>query len=181
MPKLYLQRHTKPDVEPQICYGITNLPLDREYKHTHLPQVLARLESIKIDRIYSSPLKRCFILASDIKREKEVANITVDNRLKELNFGEWEMTHWNNIYTTEEGKAWFDDFLHTPTLGGESFDAMVDRVREFIDSIKGVDENVLVVTHSGVIRAAMVIFEISSPEEVFGVEINYGELIEINL
>ncbi len=99
----------------------------------------------------------------------------------ELNFGEWEMVHWNDIYLSAEGKAWFDDFLHTPTLGGESFDDMVERVRVFLDSIKDVDEDILIVTHSGVIRAAMVITGVCSAEDVFGVEINYGDLIEIVL
>ncbi|MFI3288688.1 MAG: histidine phosphatase family protein [Rikenellaceae bacterium] len=181
MGRVYLQRHTKPQIEPQICYGVSNISLHTDYREHHLPEVLRRIEHIKIDRIYSSPLKRCFTLACDIKREKAVSNITIDNRLMELNFGEWEMVHWNDIYVSAEGKAWFDDFLHTPTLGGESFDDMVERVRSFLTNIKDIDEDILVVTHSGVMRAALVITGVVPTEEVFGVEINYGDLIEITL
>ncbi|MFI3248747.1 MAG: histidine phosphatase family protein [Rikenellaceae bacterium] len=181
MPKVYLQRHTKPQFEPQICYGVSDIPLHEDYRAIHLPALLGKLNDLAVSHIYTSPLKRCFILACDIKREFEILNITVDNRLMELNFGEWELVHWNDIYMSAEGKIWFDDFLYVSTPGGESFDDMVERVKKFTHMIKHKGEDVIVVTHSGVIRAFMVIAGIVSAEEVFGVEVNYGDLIEIDL
>lgn len=181
MPKIYLQRHTQPKIEPQICYGVSDIPLHEDYTEIHLPIVLNRVKELEIKRLYSSPLKRCFRLACDIKVHKELTNIVIDNRLLELNFGDWEMTTWNDIYQTNEGKAWFDDFLHTPTLNGESFENLVQRANDFLESIKDQGEGTMVVTHSGFIRAAMVTTGMISIEEAFGVEINYGDLIEINL
>ncbi len=181
MPKIYLQRHTQPKIEAQICYGVSDIPLHEDYTNIHLPIVLDRLQGLDIKRLYSSPLKRCFILACDIKKEVGLSNIMVDKRLLELNFGDWEMVSWNDIYMTSEGKAWFDDFLHTPTLNGESFENMVKRADDFLQSIKDQGEGTMVVTHSGFIRAAMVVAGIITIDEAFGVEINYGDLIEINL
>ncbi len=181
MPKIYLQRHTKPDVEPQLCYGVSDIPLCEEYESDHLPLVLERIRSLSVERLYTSPLKRCFILACDIKREMQISNIVVDNRIMELNFGEWEMLHWDNIYKSAEGKAWFDDFIYGSTLGGESFNDVVERVGIFLEQLKFDDRDALVVTHSGVIRAAMVVVGMVAANEVFGVEINYGDLIELDL
>ncbi len=181
MPKIYLQRHTKPDIESQICYGVSDIPLCEEYTSEHLPRVLDRLRNLHVEQLYTSPLKRCFILACDIKREMNIPNIEVDNRLKELNFGEWEMMHWDDIYMSDEGKAWFDNFIYGSTLGGESFIDMIERVRAFLDDLKRDDSDAIVVTHSGVIRAAMVVTGRETAEEVFGIEINYGDLFEIEL
>ncbi|WP_278834082.1 histidine phosphatase family protein, partial [Porphyromonas cangingivalis] len=82
------------------------------------------------------------------------------------------------------GKEWFDDYINTSTPDGESYKALVERVRDFIADLPRKDEDILIFTHAGVIRAFMHLLEGISIEEAFQTPIDYGQLItyqDINL
>ncbi|MFR9503070.1 MAG: histidine phosphatase family protein [Rikenellaceae bacterium] len=182
MASIYLQRHTRPDIDPKICYGVSDIDLDPEFEEKHLPQVVERLRGVEADKIYSSPLQRCRRLALKIwemQQDPCKEDLIIDQRLLELNFGEWELTPWDDIFETEEGKAWFEDYLNaTPPRGG-SFKELVAAAKEFLTEVGSSDQDVIAVTHSGFIRAAMVAAGRISLEEAFSIKIEYGDLIEI--
>ncbi len=182
MPKIYLQRHTQPDIAPQTCYGVSDVGLHQDFEHFHLPNVIDRLSAFTFATIYSSPLRRCLTLAQRVKQQLNYRDeIEIDPRLKELNFGDWEMLTWDEIYNTPEGAEWFDDYINSPTLNGESFAQMVERAANFLDEVTPLEGDILVVTHSGFCRAAMVALGRSPIERAFEIEIGYGELIEITI
>ena len=94
--------------------------------------------------------------------------IVLDHRLKELNFGDWELQPWDQIYATSEGKYWMDHYLEAPCTGGESLPELHARVLSFIMHLDDLScQQIAVVTHAGVIRLIKSILEKQTMDEVF--------------
>lgn len=53
-------------------------------------------------------------------------DITYDDRLIEIDFGQWEMTAWSDI-PADEIRAWMNNFVTAATPGGESFEQVMKR------------------------------------------------------
>ena len=84
--EIYLVRHTKVAVPPGIVYGHTDVSLSDSFEE-EAAVVRKKVEGICFDAVWSSPLSRCVRLANYCG----FRNIQTDDRLKELNFGEWEL------------------------------------------------------------------------------------------
>lgn len=108
-------------------------------------------------RAYSSDLSRAFETAAAIAEPRGVG-ITTDVRLREFDFGEWEGLTWPQIverWPHLRDQAYTAASLYHPE-GGESFKAVVARVRDFIDELRAEDGgDTLVVTHAGVLHAVL--------------------------
>ncbi|MFY0599992.1 MAG: alpha-ribazole phosphatase [Cyclobacteriaceae bacterium] len=145
--EVYFIRHTTPEVEKGICYGQTDLTLLDAFEDQKRELIKALPE--RFDAIYSSPLQRCSILANSLRRDEE---LILDDRLKEVDFGSWEMMAWDNI-PSEEVNPWMSDFVNEAPPNGES---MVDLQRRVLDwweeVIRRKSDTIAVVTHAGVIR-----------------------------
>ena len=76
-----------------------------------------------------------------------------DDRLKEMNFGDWEEQRWDAI-DRELLDDWAANFEHARAHGGESVAQFVARVRAWFDAFALTRElsPAYVVTHAGVIR-----------------------------
>lgn len=175
---LFLLRHTQVDLPSGICYGQMDVPLRASYAE-EWAKISSTLDGKKFEKVFSSPLSRCKLLANHLSKK-----VVEDPRLMELNFGTWEGLTWDQIFEAKEGKAWFDDYINTSTPEGESYKALVDRVRHFIADLPQGDEDILIVTHAGVIRAFMHLLGGISIDEAFCTPIDYGQLItyqDINL
>ncbi|MFI3320820.1 MAG: histidine phosphatase family protein [Rikenellaceae bacterium] len=181
MSKLYLQRHTRPDIDTSICYGASDIPLAESFEGVDLPKVLARYDQINCPRIYTSPLRRCSELASRIAQLMDGATVIVDPRVMETNFGDWELVAWDDIFKCDEGKEWFGDYLHCRPPHGESFQDLRARARDFRDSMLSEAKDAIVVSHCGFIMALLVECGECSEEEVFGRRVEYGEMLEIEI
>lgn len=179
--KIYLQRHTQPNVDSNLCYGVSDLDLHTDFEALHLPTVLERLYGVGFSQIYSSPLRRCHRLAQRIKERAGISGIIVDRRLKELNFGDWELMPWSDINNITEGKEWFADFVNYRIPNGEAFTNLLSRAESFVEDVRPLNGDIMVVTHSGFMRAVMVVTGRIALEEAFTVEIGYGDLIEIEI
>ncbi|MEA1875959.1 MAG: alpha-ribazole phosphatase [Bacteroidota bacterium] len=178
--KVHLLRHTKPDIPEGICYGQTDIELFSSFD-TEKEDVRSLLGSTKHGTIYSSPLKRCVSLARYLIPDND--KLIIDDRLKELNFGTWEMKSWKDIEQTPDAVEWFDDYINVPAPGGESFTHLLERVRHFIDDLKKnqSEDPVLIVTHLGVIRAFSAIVTNTEPMMAFDLNVGYGEIYEIEV
>lgn len=177
---IHLLRHTQPKIDKGICYGHTDIDVEDSF-NKEVKSILDSIENQKFDIIYSSPLKRCVKLAERVLHNHE--KIIYDHRLKELNFGEWELKKWDEIIESEVGKAWFDDYLIKTCPGGESYPELEKRIEIFIEDIKSSNSNdrILVVTHAGVIRVFYKLIAEMSMDDAFKMSINYGELFTIEL
>jgi len=170
-------RHTSVDVPSGICYGISDVSVANSFPE-EAAQIQEQLDILQLGRIYSSPLKRCTQLASVLFQEKK---LTLDDRLRELDFGDWEMQAWNSIFNSSEGKAWFHDYAHASCPNGESFAELVARVKSFLDELKANEnEQIAIITHAGVIRALMILLQQKSAEEAFNTPLKYGQIVNFN-
>ena len=90
-------RHTHVGVPKGTCYGWSDVPLadtfESEAMQTskNLKEILS--DGITPDVIYSSPLSRAMKLAAFCGYDNPVQ----DERLKEMNMGDWEMQKYDEI------------------------------------------------------------------------------------
>jgi alpha-ribazole phosphatase len=174
---LYLIRHTKVTVKSDICYGQTDVKLARSFQKEK-KKIASRVKEISFDKVYSSPLTRCKKLAEAVLSDVE---IVFDERLMELNFGDWEMQTWDKIYASPEGKEWMDNYQKLPTRNGESYPEMVKRINSFFDDVVSENtEDIAIFTHAGVIRILKSIIENRTIEELFSTfKPEYGSVLKL--
>ena len=177
--QLIILRHIQTQATEGLCYGQSEPPLPDDFEKQHR-QLARALQKQKFHAIYSSPLSRCALLAQAIVGDQKVLT---DERLMELNFGEWEGLHWNEIEQRPEAQAFFDDYLRCAPPGGESFIQLIERVESFLMEIKNKHprHQVLVVSHGGPIRAIYGLLENLEPEKYFNRQVAYGHLAQIRL
>ncbi|MEM6336585.1 MAG: alpha-ribazole phosphatase family protein, partial [Bacteroidota bacterium] len=129
------------------CYGQTDVPLRDTFVEESRP--IADLLPDDLQMAYTSPLSRCIRLASRLP----VPDVILDDRLKELNFGEWEMLPWNEI-DRDQLNAWMERYVDAHPPGGENYRELERRVLSFLKYIQRTSaRRVAVVTHAGPIRA----------------------------
>ncbi len=178
--KLYLVRHTKVNLPSGVCYGQSDIGLADTFmdeKNT----IIHRLQGLKFDKIYSSPLKRCVLLAQSLSNNQ--LEVFYDKRLMELNFGDWECKTWDEIEKTDYAKKWFEDFISVPCPRGESYQDLLSRVNFFLDDLKKdkTVSNPLIICHSGTIRAFYSIINHLEPKESFKLQLDFGQILGIEL
>ncbi|MFD0962902.1 alpha-ribazole phosphatase family protein [Pseudofulvibacter geojedonensis] len=170
--EIYLIRHTTPKIDSGICYGQSDLDLINNYAE-EISRVTSSIQTIKPE-IYSSPLKRCTILAKSFNE-----NIVLDSNLKEINFGDWELKAWNDI-DSEELNIWMKNFVFEKPPNGESYIELSKRVNESFDRIVTLsDSNKIIITHAGVIRAIIARLNNIDLKDSFKIKLEYGHIIKI--
>ncbi len=127
---VYLIRHTSVDVPQGVCYGQTDVPLNPTFEE-EAAQTSARLKGLQFDKVYMSPLTRCVRLATfcgypDGER---------DDRIKEINFGDWEMQRFDEI-TDANLQKWYADYRNVRATNGESFQDQYQRVADFLNELR---------------------------------------------
>jgi alpha-ribazole phosphatase len=144
---LYLIRHPAAAVEPEVCYGASDLPLAGP-----LTPALRHLRALlpKDATIYSSPLQRALLLAN------RLGAAIVEPRLREIDFGEWELKRFGEI-GVEALDRWASDPLGHRPPGGESALEMAARVLDFIHELRAEPQSapVIIVAHGGPLRAIL--------------------------
>ena len=168
--KIYLVRHTSVDVPEGTCYGQTDVPLKKTFEE-EAAVVYKKLAGKEIDKAFSSPLSRCRCLSVFCEYQDAI----IDDRLKELYFGDWETQRWNDI----DMSIWENDWINPPTPNGESFKQMYARIVSFFNDLEQESYNsVVIFTHGGVINCARVYFEQIDIDKSFEQKPQYGEIIE---
>lgn len=171
--EIYLIRHTTPDIAKGICYGASDLELASTGEE-EIKNVLSKLPS-SFDAVYSSPLQRCHLLAKQITPEP-----ILDDRLKEMNFGDWELQPWDDIPKAEI-QPWFDDWVNVSAKGGESYLELHKRSVDFLNSIlAGRVGKIAIVCHAGIIRAMNAHLNNIPLERSFDLKLGYGDVLIIH-
>ena len=128
--KVYLIRHTSVAVPQGTCYGHTDVELAETFP-SEAAQVRDRLSGLTFDKVFTSPLTRCRRLAAFCG----FADAQVDERLKEIGFGEWEMRTFDDLYAHEPAfVAWCEDYVHQRPPGGENMGDVLARFTDFVHS-----------------------------------------------
>lgn len=172
--EVYLVRHTETTCEKGICYGQSDVGLKEPF--------LEQFESIKSQIpsnaiVYSSPSLRCTVLAKYLS-----SSITIDSRLMEMNFGDWEMKNWEDI-PEADFTPWMTDFVNVTVPNGESFVALHDRVTDFLSTLvsENISKKIVIVTHAGVIRSVLCTVSNLPLKDAFTNKVDFGAVIKIEL
>ena len=166
--QLYLIRHPRPDVAPGLCYGRSDLDLAED-----AATVAAGLRPLLPGNLplFSSPLRRCRLLAEALHPAPRF-----DQRLRELDFGAWEMRSWNDI-----GRAAIDEWVADPEAfappGGESVGELRIRVTGFLDDLAGSGlTSAVLVTHAGVMKVCAAELLGLAPENWLSLQFEFGSV-----
>ena len=178
--QLHLIRHPRPAVAPGICYGQTDLGL------AECPaEIAARLRPLlpQSFALHASPLARARLLA------EALGTPTLDDRLKEMHFGEWEGRSFADIGSAID--AWAADPLGFRAPGGESPREMAARVLQWLDEIRQesgnrvfpgtAPEHLVVIAHGGPLRVIAGHLLGLPPERWLGLDFGCGQVTRIDM
>ena len=175
--QLYLIRHTRPALASSICYGQSDIDVADSFAADSLG-LLTQLHAVNADAVFTSPALRCQRLADSLSP----ANWHSDHRLLELNFGAWELKSWDNIPRTELD-YWSEDYVNRAPPGGESFQQLAERVRDWLEQLQQLHagQTLLVITHAGVIRALLAHALQLPLVNSFKLSLDYGCISQLHL
>ncbi|MEX3583014.1 MAG: alpha-ribazole phosphatase [Burkholderia sp.] len=180
---LVLIRHPALAVEAGICYGASDLPLAGEAT-AEAAAIVARLRTARLvwpEAILASPLQRCASVAQEIGA-LAARPVRLDVRLREIDFGTWEMRRWDEIGTAALDR-WQSDLMGAREHGGESAAQFVARVESFALPFAASltkEATAIVVTHAGVIRALASLWLGVSLDSLLTGAIAYGGMVRFS-
>ena len=170
--KLFFLRHTSLNVEIDVFYGQTDLDVSDTFEE-EVQLIQKKIQNFNIDtnsiKVYSSPLKRCIKLTN-----KLTENYIVDERIKEMNLGDWEMKKMSSI-SKKEKLDWENNLLSFKIPNGESNNEFLKRLKSFLDDIFKFNEDALIVCHAGSINGML---SLLTKEPFDKMVKNYWELIK---
>ena len=152
---IYLLRHGQTEENRKGSYygnldvSLNSIGVSQGYKAKDF------FKDIKLDRVYVSDKKRTSEMAKLALGQEEI-EIIQDNRINETNFGDFEGKTYEEIKELypKECICWENNWKEFVPPNGESYIELCKRVKSFMMHIKKLEcDNILVNTHSGVIRA----------------------------
>ena len=163
--KLYLLRHFAHNGRLGAYYGSTNLPLkDLSMRPLELERALP---------VYSSPLLRC----TQSLKHLGVNDFTSLETAKEVDFGDWEGKTFEEINSLEPTKV--DEWAHGENFqfpGGEKVSDFENRMKALAITLRDVNEDLILVSHGGVIRTLLCAFLDIEFKKSFSFKVDLGSL-----
>lgn len=175
--KVYIVRHTSVVPDGNItCYGNTDVDTRPTFEQ-EAEQTRRRLEGIPaVDAVFTSPLSRASKLAAFVGYPDAIR----DDRLKEMNFGQWELRPWEELMHGQSYEEFFAYYIDHPTPGGESLMMQYNRVKEFIEEKRAEGyKAILVFCHGGVINCARALSGLCNIREAFAYLPDFGSVTEL--
>lgn len=163
---LYLVRHgeTQANVD-LLIHGHSNIPL------TRVGEMQARerrehLQKIKFTKVYSSDLIRADQTAQILNLERKLPHETSE-KLRERNYGTYEGKPRDTSRQLWEYLNTNPSHPHVGESKVETSEQMVERALPYLRTISGnhMGENILVVSHGGLLRVLLIHFGYATPEQ----------------
>jgi len=167
--QLFLIRHPRPLIEAGICYG--QFDVDCEDPQPVAEQLKRLLPTGT--PVISSPLQRARKLALALDSQAQI-----DERLSEINFGDWEGQPWSNINRADLD-AWAADVLDFTPPGGESVTNLQRRAINFVSTLE--TPRVALVTHAGILRALIGHYRQLPVSQWTQLKFEFGQMTELNI
>lgn len=107
------------------------------------------LKDVKFTKVFYSPLTR----TRESIKHLELEGVP-DARIQEVNFGVFTGKNYHTILKEfpRETQMWVDDPIGYCIPEGESLEMVYDRLKDFLEEMKNKEEDVLLITHEGIIR-----------------------------
>ncbi len=173
--RVTLIRHTEVDEKYHKCYnGHIDIGLSKR-GHKQAKELANHFNAHAFDSIFCSDLIRTKETLSKFTQKQDVV---YTKKLREKSWGKHEGLTFEAIISQNEIS--YESFIQwINALDGEPYEQYIQRVREFflefLPSLR--KENILVVTHAGVIRVFMHIINNLTLEEAFSISIPYSSYI----
>jgi broad specificity phosphatase PhoE len=167
--RLVLVRHCEPAEDMRgRCYGTLDVGLS-DAGRAHARELPARVGPI--DAVWASPRLRARETAAAL-----AASPLVDDDLRELDFGELEGRTYDEIAAAmpELYRAWMETPTRVLFPGGEAYADLRARTLRSLDRIAADGGTAAVVTHGGVVRAALSVWLRIPDEAIFRIDVPYG-------
>ena len=175
--KVTLIRHTKVDVPKGTCYGWSDVPVANSFEEEAAVTKQNLMKKQPFDAVFSSPLTRARKLAAYCG----YPHPTLDNRLKEMNMGDWEMQRFDEI-VDDNLQRWYADYMNVRTTNGEGFPDVYSRVSDFLNQLKTQPHRrVVVFAHGGVLICAGIYAGVFKRENAFEHLTPFGGLLRMTI
>jgi len=165
----------------QHCYGRLDVPPGQDARLS-ASQLLLTLPAPTPLAIWTSPLQRCREPAAHLARLTG-ASLRIDDRLAEMDFGEWEGRSWEQIERSHPRsyRAWLAAWPEVAPPGGERLSAFENRVRSWLEERAAVAElqSSALVGHAGVIRALRVLSSSATWKDALSQSVPYLEWLAV--
>lgn len=179
--ELLLVRHTQ-IAEPfrGKCYGASDIPLSPEGE-VHARELAAELAFEQPALVVHSGLSRARFLAEEVARHAGISAV-VDPRLREMNFGAWELRTWDDIFSDVGHRM--ARLIHEPDTicsdGAESANEVRRRMVSWAQELGG-GSLVVAVSHGGPISALRGTLNGSAAAKWPDLMPSYGEVMRFAL
>lgn len=181
---LYLIRHGETDWNAKrLLQGRRDIPLNAHGRSQAVASGLCLkwllAPSTDVDFI-ASPLSRTRETMEIVRQQLEMApqDFRTDDRLMEIDFGEWEGLDWRLIAERDPQRfeARQADPLNFIPLGGENYPMVFERVGALLDSLK---HDTVLVAHAGILRSCLALLANVEPHRVPALEIPQDRVLMI--
>lgn len=180
--KIYITRHGETEWNKELRMqgwkdsNLTEKGIDNAKK------LGVSLKDIDFDYIYCSPLGRAVDTANYIRGNKDTEIIKIES-LKEMGFGIWEGMENEKVkelYPLQQFNFWNKPYLYQP-VEGEGFDQLINRVKKVLNDItsNATGENILIVSHTLVIKAIYSIIKNYSLEDFWNKPFMYDTCLTV--
>ncbi len=169
MTTVYIIRHAESEGNYyRRAVGVTDCNLT-DVGYRQLPYLAKRFETIQLDAIYSSDLKRAQETARAVADQKKMP-VILEPQLREINAGIWEDQPWGNVaWEDPDGlRRYNNDPLHWSVPGAEA--AIVNQVR-LMNVVRRLasyhdGETIALFTHGGATRLLLAAIRGTPSEEI---------------
>ena len=155
MTTIILVRHGESRTNQKgVFSGHINVALTKMgKKQAHLTAEFIK-ENFKVDKVYSSDLKRAFYTGKCISKKCKV-KIEKDKRLREIFAGEWENQKGDDLVKRQDYQPWLKDIALAEPTKGERVKDLADRVWKAVNEIANAnpDKTIAITAHGTPIRA----------------------------
>ena len=160
--KVYFIRHGQTDwnAAHRIQGGVAEIDLNADgVRQAEIAAEGLAGAELSFDRVYSSPYRRAMHTAELICARVGGTPVP-DGRIREISFGEYEGTPYlEGGFCDDNIRAAFENPPAYVPRGGETFEQVLARVRDFLEGelkpLEGKCGSVLVVAHGGVLHAVV--------------------------
>lgn len=180
--KVYIVRHGQTDLnKAHRVQGRMNTHLNElGIRQAEELAEAIRNKGLTFDRIYSSPLDRA-LQTCEIATGKPRTDFIIDERLIEFDFGDLE----GDEYSALPGKSKYfftRPDLFEPTGKGETFEELIARVKGFLEELKTVEaDSVLLASHGAAIHAMLLLFKNKQLRDFWDEDVHNCDLTIVDL
>lgn len=176
-----LVRHAHTEMAGRFC-GHSDPDLSPRGQQ-QLEEIAQRIAEWPFASVYSSSLMRARRTAQAVAASRGL-EVNVRSGLNEIDFGAWEGRSWSEIESLypEDAARWLNHHPTGAATDGEPFAVFQSRVLQELQYAADAAQNscVVIVTHAGFIRTALVAAAGMSAADAWKLPLDYGSITELN-